>query len=574
MENAMTKAPGIMIVEDDDFVAQAVKLELEYLGYAVPVIAGSGEEAVAQAQRHRPDLVLMDIVLPGKMDGIAAAHQISGFSIPVVYLSGHMDEPLLERAKITEPFGYLLKPYSPQQLHATIAMALYKWRMENRLRESAWMSAAFLCVSDAIFILDAGERIVLMNPAAQQLIKIDQADAVGRSWRDVLETTGELSSETLGALIAQALHRGEEVWRETGASLVLDGGTAVPVSLGINPLWREETIHGVSLVVRDISRKLALAHERRQLASLVENSDDFIGVSATDGGALYLNPAGRRLVGAGSLEAVKGRNILDFFSPAGQSVVQGQMFPALLHQGKWRGELNCRHLGNGGDIPVELNTFLIKEAKTGQGLTFGSIARDITQRKQDERTLAESNARFSAIFNSITDAVIFVDTQRRILLTNPAFTTLFGYEDGELADRTTKCLYVNNADYHEQGQVRFNAAVRPGKSLYEMRYRRKDGSSFIGETVGLPARGADDNVVGFVAVIRDITARVEMARSLQQERAFLKAVLENIEDGVVACDAAGILTLFNRALARLHGLPVTPIPPEQWAEHYDIYQED
>jgi signal transduction histidine kinase len=124
----------ILIVEDSKLVSKLLRKSLKNLGYAVLSIVESGEEAIKKAGEEKPDLVLMDIVLEGELDGIDTANQIhSKFKIPVVYLTSFAEEKTLERAKITEPFGYMLKPFKERELHATIEMGLYKKKMEDAL---------------------------------------------------------------------------------------------------------------------------------------------------------------------------------------------------------------------------------------------------------------------------------------------------------------------------------------------------------------------------------------------------------------------------------------------------------
>lgn len=106
----------ILIVEDERITAEDIRLSLGGLGYAVTGMASSGEEAIRKAEELHPDLVLMDIVLGGDMDGIEAAKRIRArFNIPVVYLTAYADEKTLERAKVTQPFGYILKPFDDKQ---------------------------------------------------------------------------------------------------------------------------------------------------------------------------------------------------------------------------------------------------------------------------------------------------------------------------------------------------------------------------------------------------------------------------------------------------------------------------
>ncbi len=127
----------ILVVEDESLVADSIVAMLENLRYAVSSVATSGEEAIQQAGETQPDLVLMDISLPGEMDGVEAAQVIQGrFDTPVVFLTAYADDETLRRAKITQPFGYVLKPFQKRELHGAIEMALYRHEMEQKLRAS------------------------------------------------------------------------------------------------------------------------------------------------------------------------------------------------------------------------------------------------------------------------------------------------------------------------------------------------------------------------------------------------------------------------------------------------------
>ncbi len=141
----MTKA-RILIVEDEYVIAENMQAKLEKEGYIVCGIAPSGKRAIQKAKTEKPDLVLMDIMLRGSMDGIEAADQIrTHFNIPIIYLTAFSDKEMLDRAKITEPFGYLLKPFEDRELYANIEMAFYKARMEEELlRVKKFESVAIL----------------------------------------------------------------------------------------------------------------------------------------------------------------------------------------------------------------------------------------------------------------------------------------------------------------------------------------------------------------------------------------------------------------------------------------------
>ena len=131
----MTNA-RIMIVEDEWIAAEDTRNRLQDLGYSVSSLASTGKEAIQKAKEDKPDLILTDIVLEGEMDGIEVAKQIySSFDIPFVYLTAYADDKILERIKITEPFGYIVKPFTNEDLKIAIELALYKHKAEGKRRK-------------------------------------------------------------------------------------------------------------------------------------------------------------------------------------------------------------------------------------------------------------------------------------------------------------------------------------------------------------------------------------------------------------------------------------------------------
>ncbi len=124
----------VMIVEDERIVAFNLRQRLLKLGYEVPAVVASGEQALAGVDENHPDIVLMDINIEGQMDGIQTAEKLGETSPPVIYLTAHSEETTLARARSTKPYGYLIKPFSERELHATIQMALQRWKVEKALR--------------------------------------------------------------------------------------------------------------------------------------------------------------------------------------------------------------------------------------------------------------------------------------------------------------------------------------------------------------------------------------------------------------------------------------------------------
>ncbi|MBF0456753.1 MAG: diguanylate cyclase [Nitrospirae bacterium] len=171
----------VMIVEDEGVIAIDIRRTLMDFGYTVTSVSSTATEAIKHAQSDKADVVLMDVVLDGPMDGIEAARLIHcAVGTPVIFLTSYSDEYILERAKITEPFGYLLKPFRERELYTTIEMALYKDKMQRQLREShEWFSTTLMSIGDGVITTDADGRVTFINKAAARLAGLNEDEAVG-----------------------------------------------------------------------------------------------------------------------------------------------------------------------------------------------------------------------------------------------------------------------------------------------------------------------------------------------------------------------------------------------------------
>jgi PAS domain S-box-containing protein len=180
------RKPTILVVEDERLVARDLQIALERAGYDVPVMAASGEEAILEAERLRPDLALMDIVLQGQVDGVAAADRIwRDWGIPVLYLSANGDRASMDRARKTEPLGYILKPFEEKDLLENVKVALQQVEA-HRVREETTLLAAesrfrsiFYALPLGIAVLNRQGRCLESNPALQRILGYE-AQEVGR----------------------------------------------------------------------------------------------------------------------------------------------------------------------------------------------------------------------------------------------------------------------------------------------------------------------------------------------------------------------------------------------------------
>ena len=130
------KMVKILLVEDERIEAMDIKQTLESFGYEVPYVTSSGEDAIEKAPAILPDLILMDIILNGKIDGIQVANEIEKLDIPVIYLTAHTEESTVQKAKLTDPYGYIIKPYEQKDLKNAIDIAIYKHDLESILKAS------------------------------------------------------------------------------------------------------------------------------------------------------------------------------------------------------------------------------------------------------------------------------------------------------------------------------------------------------------------------------------------------------------------------------------------------------
>ena len=264
----MTKA-RILVVEDEVIVARDLQRTLTRLGYDVPAIAASGEEAVERVAATKPDLVLMDIHLSGEMDGIAAADQIrQRDGLPVVFLTAYSDEATFRRAQITAPYGYVLKPFEERELEIAVDIALYRHRVESKLRRMEdWLATTLRSIGDAVIATDLAGLITFMNERAEALTGWSAAAAAGCPLHQVLRLVREADHSPLDSLVERV--RREEVVIEIGpASLLLArDGAELPVDDSAAPIRDQAgNITGFVIVFRDISVRKQVEDDLRYSA--------------------------------------------------------------------------------------------------------------------------------------------------------------------------------------------------------------------------------------------------------------------------------------------------------------------
>jgi diguanylate cyclase (GGDEF)-like protein/PAS domain S-box-containing protein len=257
----------ILIVEDEGVIALELRDRLADMGYEIVGPVPSGQEAIDHARELVPDVVLMDIILAGQMDGIEASEIIkNSLDIPVIFLTAHADERTLQRAKATGPFGYILKPFNERELQVSIEMALYKHQKEKMARErEEWLSATLTSIGDAVITVDGRYRVTFMNAAAQTLTGWNSRDVIGRKAGDICNIIQE-DGLIDGWFVAAGAVR-EDV-------LLNKHGREIPVDYNAAPIknYKGDTT-GMVFVLRNITERKE-AEERIKYLSFHDRLTD------------------------------------------------------------------------------------------------------------------------------------------------------------------------------------------------------------------------------------------------------------------------------------------------------------
>jgi PAS domain S-box-containing protein len=315
-------SPSILIVEDEAIVAADLANKLQQSGYRVAGSVASGEEAVALVRQQPPDLVLMDLRLAGAMDGIAAAEAIRReCDLPVVFLTAHSDTATLDRAKLAEPFGYIIKPFEERELRTSIEMALYKHQADRQVREQReWFRVTLASIGDAVIACDTESRITFLNPVAETLTGWTTEEVLSQPIQRVFRPINEQTRQPCDDPVAHVLREGRPVALANHTALITSDGREVPIEDSAAPILDAAgRVIGAVLVFHDVTEKrraeeaLATAHQWR--LRILESIGE--GFFALDGEhrVTFINERGAQLLGKSRAELLN-RSLWESFPEA------------------------------------------------------------------------------------------------------------------------------------------------------------------------------------------------------------------------------------------------------------------
>ncbi len=379
----MASKGTIVVVEDERIVAFDLKNRLEALGYQVDALASSGEQAQQRVELFRPDLVLMDIHLEGEMDGIETAQRIhQRFRTPVVFLTAYAEEETLQRAQATLPFGYLVKPFKSQELHATIQMALARRaaelaveRSETRLRLA--LDAAEL----GVWEWDAATGQITTGGHSDTILGSAQ-EPLGDTWEAFLQRVHPAERDAVEAVLREAL---ADRFPRNLAFRYLKGNGDVG--------WIETHVKGYAGVngtparllgvIKDITERRRMEERLQQAGVVFETTLEGIFILDATHRIVAVNPAFTAMTGYAP-EDVVGRDPEEFLHARRHG---DQFYPRLetAEGGQWQGETHCRR-NNGEVFPAWKNVSVVRDA-AGAVTHYVAAFSDISALRRAEERL-------------------------------------------------------------------------------------------------------------------------------------------------------------------------------------------
>jgi PAS domain S-box-containing protein len=591
----------ILVVEDELIIAKGIEKRLKALGYSVTDTVASGDEAVKLALEILPDLVLMDINLQGGMDGVTAAEQIrSQADIPVIFLTAYADSDTLARAKVSEPFGYIVKPFQDITLKSSIEMALYKHGMECRLRRSEqWLSTTLKSIGDGVIATNRGGIVSFVNTVAEGLTGWSQRDAVGRHLSEVFRYRERGTSFTIENLIATVIGGGVSFCLPEQTLLTARDGKEIPIEAKTTPICNDKgNILGLVLVFSDITRRVQTEEALRRSEWILSLKNQVANIFLTSpdeemyGKVLAVVQEGlQSKYGIFGFVGERGDLIIpslshqvwDECSMDGKTIV----FPREKWSGLWGKALtekksfflNERFTVPQGHVAIE-NFLTVPILYRNQVIGLISVAnkaegysesdrqllevmadriapilhariernREEKDRQRAEEELRKSEEFLRSVFDAIPDLFSIIDSEHRIVLSN--WHGGYEYVPLLIRDSHPHCYQAYYGFDKVCEGCHTLEVFRTGKPVAVEKFNPRIG--YV-EIRSFPIFDEAGNVALVAEHVHDITARKVAEEALAGEKERLAVTLRSIGDGVVTTDTAGNVILLNKVAEELTG---------------------
>ncbi|MFQ5543294.1 MAG: EAL domain-containing protein [Nitrospiria bacterium] len=486
---------SILIVEADTSFAEWLQLSLKNLGYVVSGVVGSFEEALHFVEEDCPDLVLVNVILNGSIDGIETARQIiSLFHLPVVYLMSYADDETMNRAKLTEPSGFLVIPVHERELRTTIEMALYKHHAEKELaRSEAKFQKIFNQSNDAICVIDpVQDEILEVNPKSCMMLGYTEKELLKKAVSEIYTD----QAPELNAFVQVVLQKGEG-WTDqlTCRNKV---GQMIPLEVSASVIH----LRGKTCILqlkRDISERKAaetmLRDSEEQFRVIFEqSSDSILLVDPVDGGIVAFNVNAHESLGY-SREDFSRLSIYDIEADEPSAKMRKCLQQVVSENGDSWKTTHCTKDGQVRDVRISARPISIR----GKEFLL-SVLHDVTEKTQAERFYRIT----SAILNNATEGIMVSDPNGNILTINQAFTKITGYSSDEVVGKNARILQSGR---HTKGfyEEMWQAMTGVGHWRGEVWNRRKNGEVYPEWLSITSVKGSEEETVQYIGLFSDIT---------------------------------------------------------------------
>lgn len=500
---AGARAPTILIVEDEAVVALDLLEQIQEMGYAVCGTVNNGAEAITAAWRWRPSLVLMDIVIKGPIDGIEAATDIGrGLHIPVVFLTAYSDLDTVERAALSAPYGYLTKPFQPDELRAAIEIALFKSAMERRLHDSErWFASTLRCVADGIVATDGLGKVRFMNAAAESMLGWPLAEALGRDAAEVAPLAPPRSAGIVESPIGRALAHGGVIGTEHGSLLCTRTGERIPVDDAATRILSDEgELVGAVMLFRDVRERIEEEEKLKRSEQYFRNVFDFAPVGMAlmglDNRFLRVNGALCALLGYAEAELVG--QCQQRYACADEPGAEAAIVKEILEGDSLSSQFEKRYRHrDGGTVHGLVSVSMLRQR--GAPLCYLWQVHDLTERKNIEARLARL-AHFDPLTGLANRAALSDEIARQVLQARRHGTRL-----AVMFADLDHFKQVNDSLGHEAGDELLKSVARTLKSAVRAvdMVARLGGDEFV---LLLPELSGPEDVLAVSAKVRGLCA--------------------------------------------------------------------
>ncbi len=520
----------ILIVENDRIVAEDIKSSLKQLGFAVSGIVLSGEDAIRKVKEDTPDLVLMEILLKDEMNGIEAADQIqSQFNIPVVYLTAYADEEVVEKAKVTEPFGYLFKPFKDRELNTVIEIALYKHKMEKKLRDrEQWLATTLKSIGDAVIATDKESFVTFMNPVAEALTGWDLKEATGKPLGDVFIIIHEKTRNVVENPVTKVLREGKIVGLANHTLLVSKDGKEIPIDDSGSPIRDEQgNITGVVLIFRDVMEKRTaeelLRESEEKYRNLINVSPDPIAI-VQDHRHVFVNQRFTELFGYTMQDVENGLSSSQLLIEKDREKIVRRMSDII--EGK---EVDPKYsvlnlvTKDGKKIPCECSGTQI--VYNGRPADMATI-RDITERKQAEGQLKL----IKTAMDQSAEGIALADLGGNLTYLNNAFATMHGYNPEDLVGKHVSVFHTS--EQMPPVEASLQQLMNHGEFNGELWRVKKDGTLFPSLMYNSLVYDEAGQPIIMIGTLRDISESKHVEEVLRENEAKFRTLFEDAGDAL------------------------------------------